>query len=105
MMMDVCIIYYSLSHHLVAIINHIFEHTIEPTFSPEHFLLYYSVHQCRRINSPLLVVTTHRGQMFPKIEAKDEFNNKVVHCISSFRSYSVIYGANTNQWGVSNFLL
>lgn len=26
---------------------------------------YMLVHQCRRINSPLLVVTTHKGQLFP----------------------------------------
>ena len=30
---------------------------------------YLLVHQCRRINSPLLVVTTHSGQLFPTIEA------------------------------------
>ena len=28
---------------------------------------YMLVHQCRRINSPLLVVTTHQGQAFPSI--------------------------------------
>jgi 16S rRNA C967 or C1407 C5-methylase (RsmB/RsmF family) len=28
---------------------------------------YMLVHQCKRINSPLLVVTTHQGQLFPKI--------------------------------------
>ena len=28
---------------------------------------YMLVHQCRRINSPLLVITTHKGQMLPKI--------------------------------------
>lgn len=28
---------------------------------------YMLVHQCRRINSPLLVITTHKGQMLPKM--------------------------------------
>lgn len=28
---------------------------------------YMLVHQCKRINSPLLVVTTHKGQSFPKL--------------------------------------
>jgi 16S rRNA C967 or C1407 C5-methylase (RsmB/RsmF family) len=28
---------------------------------------YMLVHQCKRMNSPLLVVTTHQGQLFPKI--------------------------------------
>jgi 16S rRNA C967 or C1407 C5-methylase (RsmB/RsmF family) len=28
---------------------------------------YMLVHQCRRINSPLLIVTTHKGQSFPRI--------------------------------------
>lgn len=28
---------------------------------------YMLVHQCRRINSPLLVVTTHKGQSFPTV--------------------------------------
>lgn len=32
---------------------------------------YMLVHQCRRINSPLLVVTNHQGQQFPSINAKD----------------------------------
>ena len=35
---------------------------------------YMLVHQCKRINSPLLVVTTHKGQLFPTI--KDETQNK-----------------------------
>jgi hypothetical protein len=26
------------------------------------------VHQCKRINSPLLMITTHKGQQFPRIE-------------------------------------
>jgi 16S rRNA C967 or C1407 C5-methylase (RsmB/RsmF family) len=29
---------------------------------------YMLVHQCRRINSPLLMITTHQGQNFPRIE-------------------------------------
>ena len=32
---------------------------------------YMLVHQCKRINSPLLVVTTHSGQLFPKISPPD----------------------------------
>lgn len=28
---------------------------------------YMLVHQCKRINSPLLVVTTHKGQLFPPL--------------------------------------
>ncbi len=28
---------------------------------------YMLVHQCKRINSPLLIVTTHKGQLFPSI--------------------------------------
>jgi len=28
---------------------------------------YMLVHQCRRINSPLLIVTTHKGQLFPSL--------------------------------------
>jgi 16S rRNA C967 or C1407 C5-methylase (RsmB/RsmF family) len=28
---------------------------------------YMLVHQCKRLNSPLLVVTTHQGQNFPTI--------------------------------------
>ena len=36
-----------------------------------------SVHQCRRINSPLLLVTTHKGQMFPKIACSGDKKNKV----------------------------
>ncbi|RYG65409.1 hypothetical protein EON64_11975, partial [archaeon] len=30
---------------------------------------YMLVHQCKRINSPLLVVTTHAGQAFPSLQA------------------------------------
>ena len=30
---------------------------------------YMLVHQCRRINSPLLIVTTHMGQLFPTVYA------------------------------------
>ena len=33
---------------------------------------YMLVHQCRRINSPLLVVTTHQGQLFPGISELDK---------------------------------
>jgi 16S rRNA C967 or C1407 C5-methylase (RsmB/RsmF family) len=32
---------------------------------------YMLVHQCKRINSPLLVVTTHKGQNFPTIHDLD----------------------------------
>ena len=31
---------------------------------------YMLVHQCRRVNSPLLVVTTHKGQDFPHLNYK-----------------------------------
>ena len=30
---------------------------------------YMLVHQCKRFNSPLLVVTTHKGQSFPTLSA------------------------------------
>ena len=33
---------------------------------------YMLVHQCRRINSPLLVVSTHKGQHFPSIYSRNE---------------------------------
>jgi len=29
------------------------------------------VHQCRRLNSPLLLVTTHKGQEFPRLTPAD----------------------------------
>jgi len=32
---------------------------------------YMLVHQCRRINSPLLIVTTHKGQLFPTLNSPD----------------------------------
>ena len=32
---------------------------------------YMLVHQCRRINSPLLIITTHKGQAMPKIRNPD----------------------------------
>jgi multisite-specific tRNA:(cytosine-C5)-methyltransferase len=38
---------------------------------------YMLVHQCRRINSPLLIVTTHKGQMFPKLSEGGDKKNKV----------------------------
>jgi 16S rRNA C967 or C1407 C5-methylase (RsmB/RsmF family) len=41
---------------------------------------YMLVHQCKRINSPLLVITTHKGQIFPRIrnmtdDATDSIDN------------------------------
>jgi multisite-specific tRNA:(cytosine-C5)-methyltransferase len=44
---------------------------------------YMLVHQCRRINSPFLVVTNHQGQTFPTIKAslnqyKSEFFDRVL---------------------------
>lgn len=44
---------------------------------------YMLVHQCRRINSPLLIVTTHKGQMFPTIKGdvklkKDGYFDRVL---------------------------
>lgn len=33
---------------------------------------YMLVHQCKRINSPLLTVTTHKGQLFPTIKENEE---------------------------------
>ncbi len=29
------------------------------------------MHQCRRLNSPFLIVTTHKGQEFPTLETKN----------------------------------
>lgn len=37
---------------------------------------YMLVHQCRRINSPLLVVSTHKGQHFPSINGPDATADK-----------------------------
>lgn len=44
---------------------------------------YMLVHQCRRINSPLLVITTHKGQLFPSMrsmgaEHRGEFFDRVL---------------------------
>jgi 16S rRNA C967 or C1407 C5-methylase (RsmB/RsmF family) len=38
-------------------------------FTLTHFVCraYMLVHQCRRLNSPLLIVTTHKGQEFPRL--------------------------------------
>jgi len=43
---------------------------------------YMLVHQCKRINSPLLVVTTHKGQYFPFIA--DEASAVVCPCPVAF---------------------
>eukprot|EP01041_Mallomonas_annulata_P004338 gene4338-8632_t len=36
---------------------------------------YMLVHQCRRINSPFLIITTHKGQEFPRIDTFKENEN------------------------------
>lgn len=37
---------------------------------------YMLVHQCRRINSPLLVITTHKGQLFPTIREEGQYKSE-----------------------------
>lgn len=47
---------------------------------------YMLVHQCRRINSPLLMITTHQGQSFPRIDDLDAC--AAVHTVNSSSSSS-----------------
>lgn len=44
---------------------------------------YMLVHQCRRINSPLLMITTHQGQFFPRILAPESSSSKSSNIMAS----------------------
>lgn len=71
---------------------------------------YMLMHQCRRLNSPLLIVTTHQGQMFPKISGdskikKDGYFDRVlcdVPCSGdgTLRKNPAIWG----KWSTSSAL-
>lgn len=75
--LDMCAAPGSKTSQLLEIINRSLEQTTDEERALGHGLVvandsdtdraYMLVHQCRRINSPLLVVTTHKGQGFPSI--------------------------------------
>lgn len=71
---------------------------------------YMLVHQCKRINSPLLVVTTHPGQLFPRIvnaaDHRDGYFDRVlcdVPCTGdgTIRKNPCIWGKWTTSNGMS----
>ena len=86
--LDMCAAPGSKTSQLLEIINR----SLESPFDEQGIVVandadtdraYMLVHQCRRINSPLLVVTTHNGQAFPKLTppvkaSKDGYFDRVL---------------------------